>query len=954
MPGTRILTIVSDPREGSELATRLHHHGQLCDLAANGLEAWSQLAEHRPDLILVDLETPDLGILLRRLRDEYMGVTPPMVALSTGAPMGLDVAEMLSAVVVRPVDPAWLTALAGEISGGGHPLNLIRLREMLRLSTLGQELQRALENVVHRVRLVYGVNQVVLVANASERQWVASTSGTVPVSEWPRIWQIAARAVTASAPLITSGEAGAQTQLAAPLLTANREVVGALCLFTGGVQILDPEAYDALRDLASRIGAELAWRSVHDRVARERDRLRETAMFDPLLGIFSRTALDQSLGAELARHNRSRSPLTLAVLDVSALRVINDRHGHVVGDAVLRHIALTCRDLVRAHDIVGRVGGDEIAVIMGDTEVAEARSIISRVIQVIGRRPFAAAEGVEIEIDVRAGLAEKGARDDEAVRFLARATEATEQAKLEDQRVAIAAGDERAPSARPDVRFEPGATLAGVYQIVHEISRGAMGVVYRAEDLGLSRPVAIKMLRPDLVREEGVVERFRQEAGTLASLSNDNLVRVYSFVEDADDVFFVMELVEGVSLHSVINDFISRKRYLARERVATIIEQIASALDAMHDAGVMHRDVKPSNVVLDRARDRAVLVDVGLARRLGSQSEAAGTPGYVAPESFRGGTETPATDVYGLAATAYTLLVNRAPFGNAKDVRVILRRQLEQPPKPPSTLREDVTAETDSVLSRALSTDPRDRYSTAGAFARALSESFLGINPDFDMPAVDVLPEYLQNKPAGEKQTAASTDTLTFVPSRAPAPSDPASAHSRGILFRAAAKLLKADTGEGIIAALGDAELAEALSAQTSPGAWVSAHLFLRLLESVDLGGLDRSTFAFELGALGVQLGFRRFYPSSPESLAPHATLTASDVLWRRYHTWSGIDVEVVDEHEAMLGLKASPVPFVCAYVRGWLNQVVIESGGQDPNIQHPSCVHRGDSACTFVASWRV
>jgi serine/threonine-protein kinase len=935
------------------LSSRLQQSGLVCDLAATGLEAWNRLAEHRPDLVLVDLKSPDLEILMRRLRDEYMGVTPPIVALSTGESLSAGQSEMLSAVVVRPVDPAWLTSLASEVSSGGQPLNLIRLREMLRLSTLGQELQKALENVVHRVRLVYGVNQVLLVANASERQWLATTSGQVPVSEWPRIWQIAARAVSAGAPLITTGESGAQTQLAAPLLTVNREVVGALCLVSGGVQILDGEAHDALHDLASRIGAELAWRSVHDRITRERDKLRETAMYDPLLGVFSRAALDQSLTAELARHNRNRSPLTLAVVGVAAMREINDRHGHVVGDAVLRHVASTTRDLVRAHDIVGRVGGDEIAVIMGDTDAGEARGVMARVIQVLGKRPFRAPSGVEVDIEVRAGLAEKSPGDEDPAGFLGRATEAADHAKEMEQSVLIAAGDELTHSAKREVRFEPGATLAGVYQIVHEISRGAMGVVYRAEDLGLSRPVAIKMLRPDLVREEGVVARFRQEAGTLAALSNDNLVRVYSFVEDADDVFFVMELVEGVSLHTVVNDFISRKRYLARERVAAIIEQIASALDAMHDAGVMHRDVKPSNVVLDRARDRAVLVDVGLARRLGSQSEAAGTPGYVAPESFRGGTETPATDVYGLAATAYTLLVNRAPFGNAKDVRVILRRQLEQPPKHPSTLRDDVTAETDSVLARALSTEPRDRYSTAGEFARALSESFSGINPDFDMPSVDLLPDYLMSKPDTEKQ-ATSTDTLTFMPSMAPAPSDPSAAHSRGILFRAGAKLLKSEAGPTAIAELGDADLSEALSAQTSPGAWVSAHVFLRLLESVDLVGIERSTFAFELGALAVQLSFRRFYPSSPESLSPQGTLSATDVLWRRYNTWSGIDVEVADEREAMLALKASPVAFVCAFVRGWLTQVVIESAGEDPNVQHPSCVHRGDPTCTFVVSWRV
>ncbi len=951
MAAPRILLLEPDPAAGPLLAHRLREHGMHCDVAASGLEGWRQLAVNRPDMMLLGARTPELPDLMRRLRDEYMAVAPDLVALtSIGAPR-LDRDYPLRAVVMRPAEPQWLGDLANQVSGGAIDLNLDRLREMLCLTTLGSELQDALDRIAHRLRLLYGVASAVIVANAAERQWVGTSSGAVALTEWPRLWQLCAQALDVGAPLIVSGAEGPQTRIAAPLRTAQHELLGAICLFANGARLASSEAREALDDLAARLGTELAWRSIHTRVAGERDRLREAAMFDPLLGVSSRAALDQSMATEIARHHRTKSPLSLAVLNIEALRVINDRYGHLAGDAVLRHVAQTSVDLVRPHDLVGRVGGDEIAIILGDTDAAEARTVIARILTVLRARPFSYTDGDPIPLTVRAGVAEFAQRDHDASAWLARATEASEAAKHEVDLVAIAKGDNRPQTARQEIRFEPGVTLAGMYEIVHEISRGAMGVVYRAEDLGLSRPVAIKMLRPDLVREPGVVDRFRGEAGILASLSHENLVRIYSLVEADDDVFFVMELVEGVSLHSVINDFIARNRYLSRDRVGTIVSQIASALDAMHNAGVMHRDVKPSNVVLDRARDRAVLLDVGLARRVGSQSDAAGTPGYVAPESFRGGTETPATDVYGLAATAYTLLLNRAPFGTADDVRDILRRQLKITPQAPSELRADINNETDIVMLRAITLDPQDRYATAGEFARAFVDSLSSVNPEFQVPTVGSLPDYLRSATPDKEHRP--NETLTFLPALAAGATGVANSLSRGLILRAAAKLFAPQARAREAVSAGLPALTSALSAQTAPGAWLNANLFTELLEAVDLGGYSRQTFASELGSLAVQLSFHSFYPTSPESLSPDLTLSAADVLWRRYHNWGGVNVEIGNEGQAAINLIDSPNAFVCSFVRGWLSQIIIESGGADPSIQHPQCLHNGGPACSFEASWR-
>ena len=154
-----------------------------------------------------------------------------------------------------------------------------------------------------------------------------------------------------------------------------------------------------------------------------------------------------------------------------------------------------------------------------------------------------------------------------------------------------------------------------------------MGVVYRGEDLGLGRPVAIKVLRSDLASDRDLVERFRAEAGILASLHHKNLVQVYALGEHAGEVYFVMELVEGQPLSEVLRATLERREWFPTEAIAQIALEIGDALDAMHALGLIHRDVKPANILLDRERDRAVLVDVGVAVKAGDTRDAAGTPG---------------------------------------------------------------------------------------------------------------------------------------------------------------------------------------------------------------------------------------------------------------------------------------------------------------------------------------
>jgi diguanylate cyclase (GGDEF)-like protein len=640
----------------------------------SGDDAWHLLASRRPDLVLITFGAPALDRFHRRVRDEYLGQRPRLVGMSPPDLLAPQVAGLeLDAVILQPLRAGSLfAALAGR--PGSLPiagLDVGRMREMLKLSCLGSELQTSLDALAHRLALVYGASRTVVVAAASERHWVGSTGARIPPAVWPELWQVCGQAVNAGAPLFVEQPASGravrpariETRLGVPICSPSGEVVGAICLFADSPQLFAVEARDALSDLASRLGLELGWRSVHDRLSAERDHLRETATLDPKLGILSRAALEQAIAAEITRLEHSREPLALAVIDISGLRQINDHYGHLAGDAAIKHLADVTRHLVRPHDVVGRSGPDEIAVLFRTATMPQATSLLERIRRGVEAQSFEVEGSGPLFIRVGIGVTEPTVRDEDVVALLERAGRSASAAGQRGGAIVIA--DRASPRAetKPNLafdRYEVGVTLGGMYQVVHEISRGRMGVVYRAEDLGLSRPVAIKRLRPDLTRDVELVRRFREEAGILAAINHENLVRVYSFVEDRDDVFFVMELVEGVSLDNLLADLIDENRDLDCGRVSTIVSQVASALDAMHAAGVMHRDVKPGNVVLDRTRDRAVLVDVGLARRLGDKSEPAGTPGYIAPESLRGEPESPATDVYGLAATTYALLTGQA------------------------------------------------------------------------------------------------------------------------------------------------------------------------------------------------------------------------------------------------------------------------------------------------------
>jgi serine/threonine protein kinase len=254
----------------------------------------------------------------------------------------------------------------------------------------------------------------------------------------------------------------------------------------------------------------------------------------------------------------------------------------------------------------------------------------------------------------------------------------------------------------------PGTVLDGRYRIEEEIARGGMGIIYRATHLTLDLPRAVKLITPQFARDRRYLERFRIEATAAARVEHPNVVAVHDFGEFDGSPYLVMQYVEGVDLERLV----AREGPLAPRRALALLAQIADGLDAAHAMGVVHRDVKPGNILVvgEPGSERALLTDFGLAKQLtagpGGQSELfGGTLEYAAPEQLAGKEVDPRTDVYSLACVLLFMVTGRTPgIGH-------LWGQSEEAPIPP---------EVEDVIARARSGDPEARYASAHEFARAV------------------------------------------------------------------------------------------------------------------------------------------------------------------------------------------------------------------------------------------
>ncbi len=256
------------------------------------------------------------------------------------------------------------------------------------------------------------------------------------------------------------------------------------------------------------------------------------------------------------------------------------------------------------------------------------------------------------------------------------------------------------------------------YALDYRLGEGAMGVVYLAHDVDLGRTVALKLVAKsgDATRRDAI----RREAAALAAIRHPHVVQVFDFGAHGDSFFFAMEYVHGRPVDELLADFRAHRAFVPVHRALTIALQTAGGLGAAHAAGIVHRDVKPSNVVIEQRSGRPVLVDFGLAHRLalGDSSEIVGTPTYMAPEQSLARPIGPPADVYGLGCTVFELLTGRPPF-LGETAAELLRMHALEPAPTLSSLRPEL-APLDAVLARALAKTPESRYATCEAFRDAL------------------------------------------------------------------------------------------------------------------------------------------------------------------------------------------------------------------------------------------
>jgi diguanylate cyclase (GGDEF)-like protein len=922
------------------------------ELVSDAEQGWRRFAQLRPAVVLTALARGG-DVFLRRLRDEYMGTQPTTYLLCTAAELATAAALEPDACVVLPVARAALAALAGVAAEGNAPEldDDHRLRELFDLSLLGGDVVRGLDELAVRAALAFRVSDCAAWAWGGDGRTWPRTAAAIAEADRPALFdrvrmasEAAGRTVlVAPRPPSARGAIVDATgySILALTLRSGELVLGGVSLLSEGGRLYTAVERDALVMLARRMTTELAWVSAHARLLVEHERLREAALIDPLTGVWNRSALEQTVSSQIQAAARTGAPLTLMVIDVFKLSAINDRHGHMAGDAVLAHLAGLIAANLRAQDVVGRVAGDEFAVLLVGADSTGARAAADHLRAAVNRAPYRQGEA-DVPFSVRIGLSEITRGEQGLAPALARAEAALKRSRRRSTEVLVAGPSESgsfAPVTTGDRdALPPGVTLGGMYRVLHEISRGAMGVVYRGEDLGLARQVALKVLRHELATDADLVARFRAEAGMLASLHHTNLVQVHAFGTDGDLVYFVMELVEGEAVAEAMTAVEQSGLPTEVALVAKVTHEIASALDAIHAVGIVHRDVKPDNILIDRVHDRAVLVDVGVAKRKGAQREAAGTPGYAAPESFMDRDPTPALDVYGLAATAYAMLTGLPPFGSG-DLLPVFERQMQETPAAPTALRHGLSPELDEVLRRALAAEPERRYRTASSFAFALGKALeQSADPAAPVPELDDEIVHTQRLPS------VKMDKL----GRPRRPLE-----CSGQFFRSAYTSLGRRRGTAWLVELGgeSSALARLVRPWTRPSEWHAAELLVTVLRGAGPTDPARRQLGRQLGEAALSSGFDELMEG--RKLDGQALLDAASDVWARFFRNSRLLVGGVVPGRMKVAIDpAPPHRLVCAVVEGWLGRLVELAGSTDVTIDHPDHDGTGAGACGFALRW--
>jgi eukaryotic-like serine/threonine-protein kinase len=267
----------------------------------------------------------------------------------------------------------------------------------------------------------------------------------------------------------------------------------------------------------------------------------------------------------------------------------------------------------------------------------------------------------------------------------------------------------------------------GKYIIESEVGRGGMGVVYRGLDPIIQRPVALKTIiksQLDPVDQHDLLQRFKREAQAAGRLLHPNIVSVYEYGEDAEHAFIAMEFIQGRGL----NEYLSRGEPMPAERAKSVVEQMLAALDYAHKQGVVHRDIKPSNLMMTKSWEVKVS-DFGIAQidsfKLTQMGTVLGTPSYMSPEQFRGGTTDLRADVFSAGVAFYEMLTGFKPFVG-DSVGALAHAVVNIPPVPPTQHNNALDIAFDEVLLKALAPDPAQRFVSARDFALAMKAAFEG------------------------------------------------------------------------------------------------------------------------------------------------------------------------------------------------------------------------------------
>lgn len=310
--------------------------------------------------------------------------------------------------------------------------------------------------------------------------------------------------------------------------------------------------------------------------------------------------------------------------------------------------------------------------------------------------------------------------------------------------------------------------IDGKYRLERLIAHGGMGSVYRAMHLQLEREVAIKILRAEFLADAMIRERFHREARAAARLKHPNIVSIYDFGVLANGgAYLVMELIEGRSLREEMRLQVARSGQMRPERAARILAQVCAGIEAAHRQAIVHRDLKPDNIMIETGAappwgsERVLVLDFGIAKLkdreqpllcITDENTIVGTPNYISPEQCGGQAVDARSDIYSLGIILYEMLTGQTPFAGHGTSAVLLRH-IQEPPLPPSRLRQDLSAELEHVVLRALSKNPERRFASASQFAEQLIAAATRTSPaalaDFAPPAIDE-EQTLRRKRPGE------------------------------------------------------------------------------------------------------------------------------------------------------------------------------------------------------------